>query len=248
MPETSIVFAPAGTATSPRRPDRLDAVALDDDDAVLDDLVALHRDDAPAGERDAFDAGGTSIGAAKAMFTPCAGGSGSFSGAPGRNANASFRSRWKSSGPERPVEARGVAGQVQVLARVLRDARDGNGLALRPDVDAAARLDERRDVRVEALAEGEPLAVGRDRELLRELGEVVLVLVGAVELDRGEDALRRRDLVAAALGLDEEDAVGRPRRTAGCAPLQRDERGLVRRPRRRPSRGRAPRTTRGERR
>ena len=35
----------------------------------------------------------------------------------------------------------------------------------------------------------------------------MLVLVRPVELDRGEDALGRRDLVAAALGLDEEDAV-----------------------------------------
>ena len=96
---------------------------------------------------------------------------------------------------------------MEVLAGVLGDARDGDGLALRADVDAASGLDEGRDVRVEALAEREPAAVGRDRELLGEVGEVVLARVGAVELDRREDALGGRDLVFAALGLDEEHAV-----------------------------------------
>ena len=42
---------------------------------------------------------GTSYGREKPMFVPVSGASGSFSGAPSRNANASFSSREKSSGP-----------------------------------------------------------------------------------------------------------------------------------------------------
>ncbi len=125
-----------------------------------------------------------------------------------------------------PVEPRRVAGEAEVLPRLLRHARQRHGLALRPDLDAAPGLDEGRDVGVEALAEAEPLAVGRDRELRREVRDVVLVRLGAVELDRGEDALLRRDLVPAALGLDEEDAVARLAEARQQAVLG-DERGLA---------------------
>ena len=52
LPATSMTFAPAGTAVARARTDGGDAVAVDDDGAVLDDLVAVHGDDARAGERE----------------------------------------------------------------------------------------------------------------------------------------------------------------------------------------------------
>ena len=187
--------------------DRLDAVALDQDDAVLDDLVALHGDDAASGEGDHVGGGRRVDWRVEADVDALRRRLGQLLGRAGKKRERVLQVPLVELRPVGPVEARGVAREVEELAGVLRHARHRNGLALGTDVDAAAGLDERRDVGVEALAEGEPLAVGRHLELLGDLGEVVLVLVRAVELDGGQDALGGSLLVASALGLDEEDAV-----------------------------------------
>ena len=49
----SMVRVPAGHGDAGRRPDRGDAVAVDEDGAVLDHLVAVHGDDPRVGQRDA---------------------------------------------------------------------------------------------------------------------------------------------------------------------------------------------------
>ena len=175
---------------------------------------------------------------------PCAGGSGSFSGAPGgtRRLPSDRAERARARRPSRAADE--SPEQWRYSPASFETARDRHRLALRADVDAAAGLDERRDVGVELLPEGEPVAVGRDGELLREVGEVVLVLLRAVEPDRVRGPACRRDLVAAALGLDEEDAVATPCRTAAIRAVSSISVGLPPARRPRPSRCRARRTTR----
>ena len=209
-PTTSMVFAPAGTATVPRLPTarmRLPSTRTTPSSMTSSPFIVTTR---PPVNAMTDEAAGESIGASNAMFRPTGEGSGNFSGAPGMKAKASLRLAFEELRTVRPVELRRVAGEREVLAGVLRDARQRGGLVLGPDVDAPAGRDERGDVGLESLPEREPFAVRRDRELLRELREVVLVDVRAVELDGSEDPLLGCDLVAAALGLNEEDAVGGP--------------------------------------
>ena len=103
--------------------DGLDAVALDEDDAVLDDLVAVHRHDAAAGEGDRARAGGMSTGSTKEMFSPCAARLGQLLGRARQKRERLLQVPLVELGPVGPVEPRRVAGEVQELARLLRDAR-----------------------------------------------------------------------------------------------------------------------------
>ena len=100
-----------------------------------------------------LELGGMSTGSTKPMSMPCAGRLGQLLRRAREKRERLLQVALEELRPVGPVEPRRVAGEVQVLARVLRDARHRNGLALRPDVDAAPGLDERRDVGVEALAE-----------------------------------------------------------------------------------------------
>ena len=52
LPLASYTFAPAGRRQRARRADRRDAVARDEDVGVLEDVVALHRDDARAAQQE----------------------------------------------------------------------------------------------------------------------------------------------------------------------------------------------------
>ena len=210
MPETSTTRAPAGHRDVRAPADGLDAVALDENDAVLDHFVsaAAHRDDSAPdeGERPV----GMSAAASNPIGCPFSGASGSFSGAPARNANASGSARVKSSGPSDQWRLAESPGPVQVFAGVSGDPRHGKRLRLRTDLDPLAGSDERRDERVEALAEGEPLLVRRDRELRGVVRDVVLARVRAVQSAGDEDALLVLALLAAAFGLlelHEVDAV-----------------------------------------
>jgi hypothetical protein len=97
FPVTSIVFVPAGIGTDPLRPTawmRLPWTTTTPSSITSSPFIVTTRP--PVNARVEV---GSSIGAAKPMSTPRIGGSGSFSGEPGRNANASFRSRSKSRGP-----------------------------------------------------------------------------------------------------------------------------------------------------
>src|ERR1043165_10079655 len=76
-----------------------------------------------------------------------------------------------------------------ILAGLLRRPRRRDRLRVGADVDALPRAHERRDIDVELLLPRQPLLVGRDGEARGEGGEVELLLIGAVEVDRPQRAL-----------------------------------------------------------
>ena len=145
------------------RADGDDAIVVDDDRAVLDDLVAAHRDDPRAGQSDrAVRDVGLGARSRSASRPP---GSGSSSGAPSMNSKESARLAGKAFGAQGPVERRASRRTSAGTPRVSADLATGIELCLGPDRDRLRRRDERRDVGVAALGEGDPLAIGREAEL-----------------------------------------------------------------------------------
>src|ERR1043165_5372683 len=84
---------------------------------------------------------------------------------------------------------RAAAAPVEIVAPPLRRFRPGDRLGVGPDVAALPRPHERRDVDVELFLPRQPLLVGRDGEARGERGEIELLLVRAVEIDRPQRAL-----------------------------------------------------------
>ena len=118
---------PAGTATVALA-DRRDAVALDHHHAVLDHLVALHRDDARAGQRQRCRR--HVVRRVEADVRAPARRLGSFSGAPSTNAKASFSSRVKSSGPSAQCRRFESPDQCRYSPASLRHPRHRQRLAV----------------------------------------------------------------------------------------------------------------------
>ena len=91
--------------------------------------------------------------------------------------------------PQRPVERVALSRPVQVLACIARDPVNGQRLVLGTHVVGLARAWERRDIGVEALGEGQPLAVGGHPEFGGRLALHVGSLVATVQLDAAQGPL-----------------------------------------------------------
>ncbi len=111
---------------------------------------------------------GLSAGTRKPRSIPASTGSGSSSGAPSRNANASFSSRVNSVGAVRPVQLRAnrptSAGTRPSASRPVAPAATSRPVPISTVLPGQG---ERRDVGVVALGERDPAPVGRDAELGR---------------------------------------------------------------------------------
>ena len=165
-------------------PDRRDAVAVDQDDAVLDDFIGLgrvHRDDARA---DDGDAALRLVGAQRQLDRRAA---------LGRLEARLQRLRQRHGEQlvaERVVQRVGprlaVARPLQVVAGIDVELADGHRLGLGADGLQLAGRRERRHVGVEAFGEAQPLAVRRHGEARREfaLGDRDLAAFDEVQADQ----------------------------------------------------------------
>ena len=203
-----------GAPAPDARPDGDDPVALDDDDAVLDDLVRRAVRGAAQGDDPATDQGDRARGPGVRHIEaePHAGRRRlrELLGCAGHEGEGLFEIPREELRPQRPVETPRIAGPVQPLTGILRHPRDRHGARFRTDFDRLAGRYEWRHEDVPALGEGEPPAVRGEAELGRGLGGRVGAQIGARESDRHQRALV---LVAVA-------ASGRParpwRRTAAA--------------------------------
>ena len=200
LPVASMRVAPAGIVTRPVRTHRHDAVATDDDGAVVDHVGAScagHGDDA---RTDQGDLAGRHVARLREADVHAGG----FWRR--RNVLSAFDEGERlrevarvQLRTERPVDATAVGRPVQREAGVARHLRDRVRRTARRDGGRTSRGRKRHHVGAEAFLEGHPLVVGRRHDLDRVLGLDVDDLVAAVE---GHAA--QHGLIAAAIA--EEDA------------------------------------------
>ena len=113
---------------------------------------------------------------------------------------------------------------MKVLAGIGAEPDEREGLRLRTDLEEPTRPGEGQDVRLVALHEGEPPAIGRDRELRRLLRLDHLALVASREIHPHE---RGRDLgLLLERSAGDEDTVVRGPELGG-ASLPGDADGLA---------------------
>ena len=103
---------------------------------------------------------GMSLFAVNPMGMPLASGSAALAAAPVDERERARQVAREELGPERPVETAAVARPVQVETGVARHALHRIGLRRGSDVDRTAGARERRDERLEALFERDPLPSG----------------------------------------------------------------------------------------
>uniref|UniRef100_A0A0N4Z8I7 LigA n=1 Tax=Parastrongyloides trichosuri TaxID=131310 RepID=A0A0N4Z8I7_PARTI len=191
----------SGNGDRAARADGLDAVAVDDDHAVLDDLVALHGDQAGAAEDHAAVRLG--VVGAEADLDSMLGGLGQFSRRTLGEGEAFLQRTREQLRSHRPLQAAGIARPVQPFARVAGDAGLGQGLGVGADRDGPAGGDEGRHIGVETLGPGHPVLVRRYRELGRPFAAQVGAFVIARQIDRLENPL-----VAVARGQEDPVVAG----------------------------------------
>ncbi|MNQ54653.1 hypothetical protein D3C85_687240 [compost metagenome] len=201
------------------RADGLDAVAVDHDHAVLDDLVALHGDQSGAAQD--HTAGRLGVVGAEADLDSMLGGLGQFGRRALGEGEAFLQRAREQLRSHRPLQAAGIARPVQPFAGVAGDAGLGQGLGVGADRDGATRGDEGRDIGVEALGPGHPVLVRRHRELGGPFAAQVGALVVARQVDRLEHALvavarRQEDPVVAGAELRVGAFIGDQRRLAAA--------------------------------
>ncbi len=179
--------SPVGDRHVGRRADRRDAVGRNHDRPVLDDLVAAHRDQTGAGQRDRprGDVGDRREPDRHAFGDRC----GEFLLRPVDEIERLAQIAAEEIGAQRPVKRRRVFRPVQVVSGVPADLFDRDRLRFGAELDGLRRRDERRDVSVEAFRKGDPLAVGREPELGCRFALDVATLVAAVQFDALERAL-----------------------------------------------------------
>ena len=173
--------------------------------AVLDHLVAAHGDDPRAGQRERAARLGGVGGEAEARVDRRRRRLAAGEGARGADILR------EQVGPLAPVERAPIARPMEPVAGVRADPRLGQGLAVRGDIDRAARPRERHDIGLIALGPGDELLVGRQRELGGVLRDEVGLFLLAVEADRLEELL-----VLLAVGIEEDAVVAGAELRAGA--------------------------------
>ena len=170
-----------------RRADGRDAVAFDDDRAAIEDLVAAHRDDSRPDQR---ERSGGHVGLGDKGYVQAAlRRFGQLIRRPFEKGERVGEVAREQLAVERPVELRAVAGEVEKSAGVARDASERDGSGLGPDRDLLARARKRRDIGIEPLGEGQPLAVGRHAELGGVVTDDFGAFVAAVQVEADEGPL-----------------------------------------------------------